>query len=1175
MVLNEFIYDPNANDNSAVFNLVEGSFVFIAGSVAGTGGMDIKTPVSTIGVRGTTVSVNVTTTNGRTTVDVTLQRDPDGGLGSITLSDLDGNVIATITSPEDNWVITPTQGGEVEVEHRVPDNANDQTILNEAIRAFEAAQQRVEDGGEFVVNDDQSDDNVDDDGQDQGDEDGDGDEGDEDAGEQENDGDPPPPDGNEENGGEENSGDVAPVDETPAEPGDPDTAPSSGGFESDLSTDPGEIDGGSGTTSGDGFGSDGSTTPDLPPPPPPPTTPLTQTEAPPEESGTTEPIIQVQNSSPQITLPTPAPVDEDGSIDLSGFVITDEENGALTASLTAGSTIRIPSGTGVTFIQGSPDVDETNVIISGTAQQIQDALNMAVYSPSDNADDVGSLRIVIDDGSSEPVIVEYEIPITPQQDPPTALNDAVTVGENGAIVSGDVTLNDIDPDVTPVPDILSVESASLIIGGLPVALALGTPTILPSGGFFTLLSTGQYTFDPNGAYDSLAAGQSVTETIHHVINDGNGNTDTATLTVTGENDAPVVSAATSPAAVLEGNAGTPTIETFLLSDAFTASDVDAGETPTIDASSVVVVANGSSDTAVTAPFQMIGTGNATLIELDTQDYDFLRAGQSGVFDVTFDIVSGTDVVSRTITITVTGENDAALVSPATSPASVTEGDAGIVSVESFLLSSTFTGSDADLGETPTVDASSVVITASGFSDTALTTPFQIIGTGNSTRIDVDTQNYDFLGVEESGVFNVSFNVVSGGETFARTITITINGEGDTLNVSAATSPPAVPEGDTGTATVATFLLTDTFTASDPDVGQTPTIDEASVVFSVNGGSDTAIIAPLQVVGTGNATSIELDTQNYDFLGAGQFGIFDVTFNIESGGDVVTRTISITVTGENDAPSVSASDPAALDAGIQGIVSEQTIDLNSLLTASDIDQTDTSAIDLSSIVITDNAGTDTPGAAAILSVSGSSVVVDTGQFDFLPDGDVALFDVTFDVISGPDTVSQTITISVNGTDETPINVIEGTANAEQLFGTTGNDYIIGNGNADGGYEYLFGDDGDDVLVGSDQNEDFDGGDGNDVINTGDTTSNGADNTLGSNGNDRINFGGNYTGFQIVSYANLSAAVIVSLDAAAHTGTVDKGVNGTDTLVDILKPLEASLLPDGGGLYIMGTEFNDTL
>ncbi len=1171
MVLNDFIYDPNANDNSAVFNLVEGSFVFIAGSVASTGGMDVKTPVSTIGIRGTTVRVDVTTTNGTATVSVALKRDPDGGLGSITLSDLNGNEIATITSPEDNWVITPTQGGEVEVERRVPDNANDQAILNEAIRAFEAAQQRVEDGGEFVANDDQSDDNED--GQDQvdGEDDGDGEDGDDGAVEEDGTGDPPPPEN-----GEENSGEAPPGDAPPAEQGDADRPPSSGGIESDLTTDPGEIDGGSGTTSGDGFGSDTSTTTDLPPPPPPTTTPVAPIETQPVESGTTEPIVPLQNSSPEINLPTPAPVDEDGSIDLSGFVITDDDNGALTASLTAGSTIRIPSGTGVIFILGSPDVDETNLIVSGTAQQIQDALNMAVYSPSGDADDVGSLTIVIDDGSNAPVIVEYSIPITPQQDPPTALNDALTLGEDSALVSGDVTLNDIDPDVTPVPDVLSVHFASVMVGAVPVELTLGSATILPGGGSFTLSTTGQYSFDPNGAYDSLAAGQTATETINYAINDGHGNTDTATLviTVTGQNDAPVVSAATSPAAVLEGDAGTPSVETFLLSDTFAASDVDAGETPTIDASSVVITANGSSATGVTAPLQVIGTGNATSIELDTQNYDFLAAGQSGIFDVTFDIVSGVDVVSRTIAITVTGQNDAAQVSAATSPASVAEGDAGTVSVESFLLSSTFTGSDADGGETPTVDASSVVITANGSSDTALIAPFQVVGTGNLTRIDVDTQNYDFLGVEGSGVFDVSFNVVSGGETFPRTITITITGDDDPLTVSPATSPTAVPEGDTGTATVVSFLLTDTFTASDPDDDDTPIIDETSVVIAVNGSSDTPLIGPLLVFGTGNSTRIDVDTQNYDFLAAGQLGIFDVTFDIRSGGDVVSRTISITVTGQNDAPIVSVIDPASLDAGIQGTVSEQAIDLNTLLTASDIDQTDTPEIDLSSIVISDSSGTDAPGSASILSVSGSSVIVDTGQFDFLPDGDLALFDVTFDVLSGTDTVSRTITIAINGTDETPINVIEGTANSEVLLGTAGNDYIIGNGNADGGYEFLFGDAGDDVLVGSDESENFDGGAGNDVINTGDNNPNRGDFTQGSQGNDRINFGGNYIGFQIVSYANLSAAVIISLDAAANTGTVDKGVNGTDTLVDILKPLEASQLPNGGGLFILGTEFNDT-
>lgn len=46
MVLDELIYDPDSTSNSGAFSLVQGSFVFIAGQVAKTGGMEITTPAA-------------------------------------------------------------------------------------------------------------------------------------------------------------------------------------------------------------------------------------------------------------------------------------------------------------------------------------------------------------------------------------------------------------------------------------------------------------------------------------------------------------------------------------------------------------------------------------------------------------------------------------------------------------------------------------------------------------------------------------------------------------------------------------------------------------------------------------------------------------------------------------------------------------------------------------------------------------------------------------------------------------------------------------------------------------------------------------------------------------------------------------------------------------------------
>ena len=53
MAMNDFAYDSNSNANSGLLSLVQGSFVFVAGAVAKSGGLDIQTPVAIMGIRGT------------------------------------------------------------------------------------------------------------------------------------------------------------------------------------------------------------------------------------------------------------------------------------------------------------------------------------------------------------------------------------------------------------------------------------------------------------------------------------------------------------------------------------------------------------------------------------------------------------------------------------------------------------------------------------------------------------------------------------------------------------------------------------------------------------------------------------------------------------------------------------------------------------------------------------------------------------------------------------------------------------------------------------------------------------------------------------------------------------------------------------------------------------------
>src|SRR3546814_12401568 len=64
MVLDSLVYNPGASDNSLLVNLVHGSFVFVSGELAPMGGMTVETPVASIGIRGTMVSLSITAING-------------------------------------------------------------------------------------------------------------------------------------------------------------------------------------------------------------------------------------------------------------------------------------------------------------------------------------------------------------------------------------------------------------------------------------------------------------------------------------------------------------------------------------------------------------------------------------------------------------------------------------------------------------------------------------------------------------------------------------------------------------------------------------------------------------------------------------------------------------------------------------------------------------------------------------------------------------------------------------------------------------------------------------------------------------------------------------------------------------------------------------------------------
>jgi FecR protein len=74
-MLNELTYDPNSTSNSSLMTLIQGAASFVAGQVAPTGDMKVATPLSVIGIRGTAVILDISSTDGALSISVVDQQD--------------------------------------------------------------------------------------------------------------------------------------------------------------------------------------------------------------------------------------------------------------------------------------------------------------------------------------------------------------------------------------------------------------------------------------------------------------------------------------------------------------------------------------------------------------------------------------------------------------------------------------------------------------------------------------------------------------------------------------------------------------------------------------------------------------------------------------------------------------------------------------------------------------------------------------------------------------------------------------------------------------------------------------------------------------------------------------------------------------------------------------------
>jgi VCBS repeat-containing protein len=113
----------------------------------------------------------------------------------------------------------------------------------------------------------------------------------------------------------------------------------------------------------------------------------------------------------------------------------------------------------------------------------------------------------------------------------TSVNDAPVANDNAYTTDEDTLLT------IPAPGVLGNDTDVDASDVLTVASVDATGTL----GVVAWASDGSFTYNPNGQFDSLGVGESVTDSFIYTMNDGHGSGDAAavTITITGENDAPV------------------------------------------------------------------------------------------------------------------------------------------------------------------------------------------------------------------------------------------------------------------------------------------------------------------------------------------------------------------------------------------------------------------------------------------------------------------------------------------------------------------------------------------------------------------------------------------------------------------------------------------------------------
>ncbi|GAB5389741.1 MAG: hypothetical protein Alpg2KO_27090 [Alphaproteobacteria bacterium] len=510
----------------------------------------------------------------------------------------------------------------------------------------------------------------------------------------------------------------------------------------------------------------------------------------------------------------------------------------------------------------------------GGGQRIQYDVNGAFESLAVGQQVTETLTYRIQDSQGATATTSLTITIEGRNDGPQGVADTLTLSEDAGATRIDVLGNDTDVDDGAVLRIKSVDTNGL-------------------NGMVQITPDGQISYQPGQQAQTLAQGETATESFTYTVEDEHGATSTATVTVTvtGANDDPV---ANSEGRGIGEDDSAITIP-VLQND----TDIDRGSDLTVQS----VDTNG-----VNGQVQITPAGKALRYDPGVA-FQYLGAGETATETITYTVTDehgATD--TATVTITVTGSNDGP----------VANADARTVSENSTGVGINVLGNDTDADD-------SAVLTIQSVNTGGVQGTVNIAPDGKSLRYDPNDQ-FEHLGAGQSATETFSYTMTDEqGATSVATVTVTVEGRND--------GPVAVNDVRTVTEDDGATLIDVLGNDSDVDANANLTIQSVDT----NGVQGAVQIAP-----GGKALSYN-PGNHFNTLAAGQTAAETFTYTlVDDQGATTTATVTVTITGVNDGPvadadSKTVSEDAAAPVLIDVLANDADIDNGSSLSVEAVDQ----------------------------------------------------------------------------------------------------------------------------------------------------------------------------------------------------------------------------------------------